>query len=66
MANIEPARRALIARILEGDGQAPLAERRAAFDNNTMNRLADTFGFSVPGPKAFDAGAKFLLAHGYR
>ena len=31
-----------------------------------MNRLADAFEFSVPGPEAFEAGAKYLLAHGYR
>jgi uncharacterized peroxidase-related enzyme len=37
-----------------------------AFAFNTINRLADTFAFFVPGPKAFEAGAKFLLAHGYR
>jgi uncharacterized peroxidase-related enzyme len=37
-----------------------------AFAFNVMNRLADAFGFSIPGPKAFEAGAKFLLAHGYR
>jgi uncharacterized peroxidase-related enzyme len=37
-----------------------------AFTFNTMNRLADAFGFDVPGPEAFDAGAKFLLARGYR
>jgi uncharacterized peroxidase-related enzyme len=37
-----------------------------AFAFNTMNRLADAFGFAVPGPKAFEAGAKYLLAHGYR
>ena len=36
------------------------------FAFNTMNRLADTFEFFVPGPKAFEAGAKFLLARGYR
>jgi uncharacterized peroxidase-related enzyme len=36
------------------------------FAFNTINRLAETFAFSVPGPKAFEAGAKFLLAHGYR
>jgi len=36
------------------------------FAFNTMNRLADTFAFFVPGPKAFEAGAKFLLARGYR
>jgi uncharacterized peroxidase-related enzyme len=37
-----------------------------AFAFNVMNRLADAFGFSIPGPKAFEAGAKFLLARGYR
>jgi len=36
-----------------------------AFAFNTMNRLADVFGFFVPGPKGFEAGAKYLLAHGY-
>jgi uncharacterized peroxidase-related enzyme len=37
-----------------------------AFAFNTMNRLADAFAFFVPGPQAFEAGAKFLLARGYR
>jgi hypothetical protein len=32
MANIEPARRALISRILDGDGQTTPGERHAAFD----------------------------------
>jgi uncharacterized peroxidase-related enzyme len=36
------------------------------FTFNTVDRLSRTFGFFVPGPKAFQAGAKFLLAHGYR
>jgi hypothetical protein len=36
------------------------------FAFNTINRLAETFAFAVPGPKAFEAGAKFLLTHGYR
>ncbi|SDR42295.1 uncharacterized peroxidase-related enzyme [Rhizobiales bacterium GAS191] len=36
------------------------------FAFNTMNRLADAFEFFVPGPKAFEAGAKFLIARGYR
>lgn len=36
------------------------------FTFNTIDRLADTFELSVPGPKAFEAGAKFLLARGYR
>ena len=36
------------------------------FSFNTIGRLADAFGFSLPGPKAFEAGAKYLLARGYR
>lgn len=33
---------------------------------NVIGRLADAFEFFVPGPEAFDAGAKYLLARGYR
>jgi AhpD family alkylhydroperoxidase len=33
---------------------------------NTVDRLSRTFGWVVAGPKAFQAGAKFLLARGYR
>ena len=36
------------------------------FSFNAIGRLADAFGFVVPGPKAFEAGAKYLLARGYR
>jgi uncharacterized peroxidase-related enzyme len=36
------------------------------FAFSTMSRLADAFGFFLPGPKAFEAGAKYLLARGYR
>lgn len=36
------------------------------FAFNSMNRLADAFGFHVGGPSAFEAGAKYLLARGYR
>ena len=36
------------------------------FSFNTIGRLADAFGFFVPGPKAFEGGAKYLLEHGYR
>lgn len=36
------------------------------FAFGTINRLADAFAFAVPGPAAFAAGAKFLLARGYR
>jgi uncharacterized peroxidase-related enzyme len=37
-----------------------------AFAFNTTTRLADAFGFFVPGPAAVDAGAKYLIARGYR
>jgi uncharacterized peroxidase-related enzyme len=37
-----------------------------AFAFNTTNRLADAFGFAMPGRKGFESGAKFLLARGYR
>ena len=36
------------------------------FAFNAIGRLADTFGFADPGPEAFEAGAKYLLARGYR
>jgi len=36
------------------------------FSFNTIDRLADAFGFRVPGPKVFEGGAKYLLARGYR
>jgi uncharacterized peroxidase-related enzyme len=37
-----------------------------SFSFNMISRLADAFGFDVPGPKAFEVGAKYLLARGYR
>ena len=36
------------------------------FSFNVIGCLADAFGFSVPSPEAFEAGAKYLLARGYR
>ena len=33
---------------------------------NTIGRLANAFGFFVPGPEAFEARAKYLLARGHR
>jgi len=35
------------------------------FAFNITNRLADAFGFFVPAPDAFDAGARYLLRRGY-
>jgi uncharacterized peroxidase-related enzyme len=37
-----------------------------SFAFGVTTRLANAFGFSVPGPAAFEAGAKYLLARGYR
>jgi len=36
------------------------------FSFNVIGRLADAFGFLVPGPESFEGGAKYLLARGYR
>lgn len=36
------------------------------FSFNVIGRLADALGFRVPGPEAFDAGAKYLLSRGYQ
>jgi uncharacterized peroxidase-related enzyme len=36
------------------------------FSFGTVGRLADAFGFVLATPKAFEAGAKYLLARGYR
>jgi uncharacterized peroxidase-related enzyme len=37
-----------------------------SFAFGVITRLANAFGFFVPGPAAFEAGAKYLLARGYR
>jgi AhpD family alkylhydroperoxidase len=36
------------------------------FTFNTVDRLSRAFGWVMPGPKALEAGAKVLLARGYR
>ena len=36
------------------------------FSFNVITRLADAFGFAIPSPEGFEAGAKFLLSRGYR
>ena len=41
-------------------------EISVCFAFNTTNRLADAFGFFVPGHEDFEAGAKFLLQRGYQ
>jgi hypothetical protein len=42
MANITQAMKALVARILEGDGRASRAERRAAFDDASVGEPTST------------------------
>jgi len=37
-----------------------------AFAFNVTDRLADVFDFAVDDPAAINAGAKYLLARGYR
>jgi hypothetical protein len=37
-----------------------------SFTFNTVDRLSRTFGSFVLSSRAFEAGAKFLLARGYR
>jgi uncharacterized peroxidase-related enzyme len=60
---VDDMRALLAAGVSRGQIEDALA---VAFAFNTMNRLADAFEFPVPGPAAFKAGAKYLLAHGYR
>src|SRR5262245_56567885 len=49
MSDIRVARQVLIARILEGEGQAPRAKRRAAFDNAGLNEPLCTLVNKVAG-----------------
>ncbi|MFI5288245.1 MAG: carboxymuconolactone decarboxylase family protein [Polyangia bacterium] len=37
-----------------------------SFAFNVTTRLADAFGFALATPRAFESGAKYLLARGYR
>jgi hypothetical protein len=37
-------------------------ERSFCFCFNVVSRRADAFGLYIPGPEAFEAGAKYLLA----
>lgn len=59
----EDMRRALDAGASREQIQDALA---VCFAFNVVGRLADAFGFFQPGPAAFEAGAKYLLARGYR
>jgi hypothetical protein len=37
-----------------------------SFAFNVTTRLAEAFGFAMATPEAFESGAKYLLARGYR
>ena len=61
--NVDDMREVLAAGVSRDQIRDALA---VCFSFNTIGRLADAFGFSLPSPKAFEAGAKYLLARGYR
>lgn len=63
--SIEPAdMRALLA---AGVSREQIEDALAVcFSFNVIPRLTNAFGFSDPGPEAFEAGAKYLLMRGYR
>jgi uncharacterized peroxidase-related enzyme len=61
--NVEDMRAVLAAGASREQIQDALA---VCFAFNTMNRLADAFAFAMPAPEALQAGAKYLLARGYR
>jgi hypothetical protein len=55
------------AALAAGASRAQIEDALAVcFAFNTMSRLADAFGFFLPGPRAFEAGARYLIARGYR
>jgi hypothetical protein len=67
MTDITRLHRALVARVLGSNSQAPAALHRAvglAFD--ITNRLANAFDFAIADTAAMNAGAKHLLKRGYR
>lgn len=61
--NADDMREVLAAGVSRDEIEDALA---VCFTFNTIDRLADAFGFLVPGAKAFQVGAKYLLARGYR
>ena len=61
MAEIEQARKTVIARVVEGDGMAPQAQRRAAFENTglpePLRSLVDKVARHAPRVTDGDVGA---------
>jgi alkylhydroperoxidase family enzyme len=66
MADIQKTRKTLIARILEGDGQASHAQRRAAFDNAALDEpLATLVGkLTNQAPEVTDQDVAAVRASG--
>jgi alkylhydroperoxidase/carboxymuconolactone decarboxylase family protein YurZ len=63
VADADDMRAALAAGVSREQIEDALA---VCFAFNTITRLADAFGFSPASSEAFAAGAKYLLARGYR
>lgn len=61
--NVDDMRAVLAAGVSRDQIEDALA---VCFSFNTIGRLAEAFGFVLPSAKAFEAGAKYLLARGYR
>ena len=47
MSNIEPARKALLRRVREGEGKASPSDRRAAFDNRGLTEPLRQLAYKV-------------------
>ena len=62
-ANAEDMRAVLASGVSREQIEDALA---VCFAFNTIDRLADAFGFFVMSPQGFAVGAKYLLARGYR
>jgi alkylhydroperoxidase family enzyme len=67
MSDVRQARKALVARILEGDGKASRAQRRAAFDNaglaEPLSRLIDKVARHADKVTNEDISAARALGH---
>lgn len=70
MSDIASLRRALISRVLEGEGRSSPALRRSAYDNTGLDDPVRTLVDKVARHAgtviaAIKSGAKFLLSRGY-
>ncbi|MGH9621018.1 MAG: hypothetical protein ACRD45_15100, partial [Bryobacteraceae bacterium] len=67
MADINPARTALVSRILKGEGRAPAAQRCAAFNNSALAEPVGTLVDKVAkcSHKVTDGDIAAVKASGY-